>query len=34
MVPIVIKTEDVCIPRDEPEDYLTIDRAVAGVKVA
>jgi hypothetical protein len=34
MVLTVIKTEEVCMPWDESGDYLTIDRAVAGVKVA
>ena len=34
MVQIAIKTGILCTVRDESEDYLIIDRAVAGVKVA
>jgi len=34
MVQTVIKTGYVCMAWDESEDYLIIDRAVAGVKVA
>jgi hypothetical protein len=34
MVPTAIKTEDLCMPRDKSRDYLIIDWAVAGVKVA
>ena len=34
MVQTVIKTGILCMFRDEPEEYLIIDRAVAGVKVA
>jgi hypothetical protein len=34
MVPTAIKTEVLCMPRDESGDYLIIDWAVAGVKVA
>jgi hypothetical protein len=34
MVPTVIKIEVLCMPRDEPRDYLIIDWVVAGVKVA
>jgi hypothetical protein len=34
MVQTVIKTGKVCMSRDESGDYLIIDRAVAGVKVA
>lgn len=34
MVQTVIKTGFLCTIRDESEDYLIIDRAVAGVKVA
>jgi hypothetical protein len=34
MVKIVAKTGLLCTVRDESEDYLVIDRAVTGVKVA
>jgi hypothetical protein len=34
MVQTVIKTGFLCTVRDESEDYLIIDRMVAGVKVA
>ena len=34
MVQTVIKTGILCMFRDESEDNLSIDRAVAGVKVA
>ena len=34
MIQTVIKTGKVCTSRDESGDYLIIDRAVAGVKVA
>ena len=34
MVQSVIKTGFLCMVRDESEDYLVIDRAVTGVKVA
>jgi len=34
MVVTVIKTEELCMPWDKLGDYLIIDWAVAGVKVA
>jgi hypothetical protein len=34
MIQTVIKTGCLCMVREESEDYLIIDRAVAGVKVA
>lgn len=34
MVETAIKTGVLCMFRDKSEDYLTIDRSVAGVKVA
>lgn len=34
MIQTVIKTGFLCMVQEESEDYLIIDRAVAGVKVA
>ena len=34
MIKTVIKTGFLCMVRDESEEYLIIDRAVTGVKVA